>query len=670
MKSRRTALVTLLMALLFVFMLIPAAGAASSEQLIPVANASKVKQLDSISITGVSELAEGRSSTLKVLYSPTNTAYRSVKWTSSNPSVLTVSSSGKITAKRGTATQTVTVTAVSRNVPSVSATKTITVKPAVSLVVIYAPSRIIDFSSGSGSVALSAATFPDAAGDGLKWSSSNTRVATVDQNGFVTAHKKGTVRITAQATDGTGKKASVTLNVVNAVKSIQLSYAPEMTTGKSQRITATFTPSDSTNKKLKWTSSDTSIATVSSSGTVKAKKVLTKTDVVITAVSQEDSSIYAQATISILPKAQSVSIIAPETSIYMVDSTTLSLSASVAPLDASQGIAWSTNNKRLATVDANGVVTGIKAGKVKITAKATDGSGKYAYVYINVLNRSAKAINYRALLVGEVTFPYSWGGNCYRNRGDVNTMAATLSRFVGDNGEKYAITKKTDLSANGILSAISTAFAGAGPNDVNLFMIASHGDTATSGSYAGAISCYNGNSTLTTKQLADALSAVPGKVIVVIQTCGSGASIAASGARSSAAFDPDAFNKAVISAFASTGAAYNVGELRQSKFYVLTASQIGELSWGLEYNGKDGYNFFTSWLEEGFGYNGETGAWKSSMPADTDGDKKVTLAEAYKYVSKYNTYKIYYYDNYGYYRYAYQHVQVYPANSTFMIFQK
>lgn len=659
MRSRKSAAIIAILTIFIIMLIAPSAYAKS------------VKQLDSISIYGITELAEGKSTTLKTAYTPTNTAYKSVKWSSSNPAVASVNSKGKVTAKRGVGVQSVTITAVSRSVPSVSASYKLTVRPAVTSVAITAPSRIIDFSTGSGSVALSARTFPETASDNLKWSSSNTRVATVDANGLVTAHKRGSVRITAKATDGSNKSMSVYLNVVYAVQRLELTYSPALTSGKSMKVYATFVPENATNKKLTWSSSDTTVATVSSSGTVKAKRVTEAKTVTITAVSKENPNIYAQAAIRVLPKSTAVSVSAPETSIYLKDSVNLSLTASVLPFDASQSVTWSTSNRRIATVSSDGVVTALKAGRVKITAKAADGSGKSSYVYLTVLDKTAKAIGYRALLIGEVTFPSSYGGNAYRNRGDINSMAQTLSRFTGDNGEKYKITKKTDLTANGILSAIGTAFSGAGPNDVSLFMISSHGDTSMSGSSAGEISCYNGNSYLTISRLSRALSEVPGKVIVLIQTCGSGAAIASNGARSAAApFDPEAFNKAVISAFASSTATYNVGELRQSKFYVLTASQIGELSWGYEYYDKDGFNYFPRWLQQSVGYDAENASWKASLPADTNSDKRVSLAEAYKYVSKFNTYKIYYYDDYGRLQTAYQHVQVYPANSSFTFFQK
>ena len=70
------------------------------------------------------------------------------------------------------------------------------------------------------------------------------------------------------------------------------------------------------------------------------------------------------------------------------------------------------------------------------------------------------------------------------------------------------------------------------------------------------------------------------------------------------------------------------------------------------------YNYFTMWLTEGIGTSGD-------MPADTDGNGKTTLNELYQYISDVG-------DNYpfrdgGVY---YQHVQVYPANSSYVLFRR
>jgi hypothetical protein len=283
----------------------------------------------------------------------------------------------------------------------------------------------------------------------------------------------------------------------------------------------------------------------------------------------------------------------------------------------------------------------VSSGSTKVYSKAAE---------LNVANASAK---YRALLVGEVSFYPT----CTRNKGDVQLMKSLLNKVKGPKGGRYKITCKYDLTKAGIKNAIKNTFKGAKKSDVSLFFIATHGVTnISSGDWAGAICTYDGDY-IQIKELASWLKAVPGKVIVILGSCGSGAAISRNGVKS-AAEDPDAFNEAVVSAFAAADEvlpsdgedAANIGEFRKSKFYVLTAAKHQESSWGSEYYR---YNFFTYYLSKG-----------GKGAADSNKDRKITLKELYKYVSK--NAKGPYYDGYGYY---YQHARVYPSNSSYVLFK-
>ena len=285
----------------------------------------------------------------------------------------------------------------------------------------------------------------------------------------------------------------------------------------------------------------------------------------------------------------------------------------------------------------------VSSGSTKVYSKAAE---------LNVANASTK---YRALLIGEESF--SWGDYCTRNRGDVRLMKSMLSKVKGPKGGRYKITCKYDLTKAGVKNAIKSAFKGAKKSDVSLFFIATHGVTSeASGAYAGAI-CTSDGDLIQIKELASWLKAVPGKVIVIIGSCGSGAAISRNGYRSSSA-NPDAFNEAVVSAFAAADEvlpsdgedAANIGEFRKSKFYVLTAAKHMESSWGSEYYG---YNFFTYYLSKG-----------GKGAADSNKDRKITLKELYKYVSK--NAKGPYWDGYSD---NYQHARVYPSNSSYVLFK-
>ena len=137
-------------------------------------------------------------------------------------------------------------------------------------------------------------------------------------------------------------------------------------------------PADATEKGVVWSvDCDKSIASISQSGKLTTKKVSEITTITVTAVSKQNSAIRATHTVTIRPVTTGLAISAPRLTIDLA-SPTLQLTAKCIPEDASQQVAWSTSNKRIATVDANGLVTAKKVGKVTITAKATDGSGRSA----------------------------------------------------------------------------------------------------------------------------------------------------------------------------------------------------------------------------------------------------------------------------------------------------
>lgn len=123
----------------------------------------------------------------------------------------------------------------------------------------------------------------------VTWSSSNTSVATVDNSGKVTAVGSGTATITVTTADG-GKTATCTVTVeagstptvpVNSVSLNQTSLT--LTTGSTDHLTATITPSNATNKGLNWTSSDPSVVSVDGNGNITAHKAGTATITVTTA---------------------------------------------------------------------------------------------------------------------------------------------------------------------------------------------------------------------------------------------------------------------------------------------------------------------------------------------------------------------------------------------------
>ena len=131
----------------------------------------------------------------------------------------------------------------------------------------------------------------------VKWSSSNAEVAAVDSNGKVTAKKAGTAVITA--TSSNRKTASCTVTVKQkeiAITGISLNKSTtSITEGESETLTATITPSNATgDKTVKWSSSNTAVASIDSAGKVTAKKAGTA---VITATSSNGKTASCTVTV-------------------------------------------------------------------------------------------------------------------------------------------------------------------------------------------------------------------------------------------------------------------------------------------------------------------------------------------------------------------------------------
>ena len=131
----------------------------------------------------------------------------------------------------------------------------------------------------------------------VKWSSSNAEVAAVDSNGKVTAKKAGTAVITA--TSSNRKTASCTVTVKQkeiAITGISLNKSTtSITEGESETLTATISPSNTTlDKTVKWSSSNTAVASIDSAGKVTAKKAGTA---VITATSSNGKTASCTVTV-------------------------------------------------------------------------------------------------------------------------------------------------------------------------------------------------------------------------------------------------------------------------------------------------------------------------------------------------------------------------------------
>ena len=143
--------------------------------------------------------------------------------------------------------------------------------------------------------------------------------------------------------------------------------------GKQGRITSTVAPANANNRNVEWTTSNSKVATVNN-GTITA---VSKGTAVITCKTADGTGIIATCTITSVIRVSKIKL--NKTAAVIKKGGRVALRATVTPATASnKAVTWTSSNKNIATVTTSGVVVGKKAGRVVITCKAKDGSGKYA----------------------------------------------------------------------------------------------------------------------------------------------------------------------------------------------------------------------------------------------------------------------------------------------------
>ena len=233
-----------------------------------------------VSVTSVTlnqssiSLKEGNTYQLSASLYPANATNKNVNWSSSNTSVASVSSYGLVSAK-SSGTATVTCRAAD------GSGKYATCRVSVETATVYVASITLNKASlflGVGETSqLSASVYPTSATNrSVSWASDDTSVITVSSSGLVTAKSAGTATITCRANDGSGKKATCSISVKEAVKptSITLNKTKaSLTEDETLQLTATVSPSDAADKTVTWMSDNAAVATVDSHGLITAKSV-------------------------------------------------------------------------------------------------------------------------------------------------------------------------------------------------------------------------------------------------------------------------------------------------------------------------------------------------------------------------------------------------------------
>ncbi|MDR1564016.1 MAG: Ig-like domain-containing protein, partial [Oscillospiraceae bacterium] len=315
----------------------------------------------------------GETSQITASILPANTTIKTLTWSSSNTAVATVDSNGKVTGLRpGTIRITASTAANNGNIKNyIDIRVTGTLPTGISIAGANPRTLTIDTSTK-----LSATITPSTATNKtVTWSSDNTAIATVDSNGNVYAKAVGETYIKATSFVST-VNTKIKL-VVSPIQAQSLAFInPPATIGatESEVLQVAFTPANTTNKNLTWSSSNTSVARVDSTGSVTGLSMGTA---MITA--KASNNVTISTVIEIVEIKPYYMDLLNENPISLAPGSVVQLLVQFYPENTSnKGVTWKTNKPTTATVDENGLLTIIGAtgtATITCTADATTASG-------------------------------------------------------------------------------------------------------------------------------------------------------------------------------------------------------------------------------------------------------------------------------------------------------
>lgn len=404
-------------------------------------------------------LAVGYTHYLTYRTTPSDATEINLKFTSSDPSVATVNEKGMVTGvKEGSAI----ITATSSNGLVKDTTYVTVYKKGTSTVVggesistnnypesINIKDESINLTVGASNQ-LHTEVLPKSSNQKISWSSSNSSIATVNENGLVIAKKTGTTTIVAKTINGLTDSCVVTVgNYSTKVREIKITtdYSV-LNIGQQKQLVVAFTPSNATNKTINWSSSNTNVVTVDSSGNVKAIGV---GSAIITATSVDGN--YKD-TVNI--EVTTSGSVVEETGIKFSSSSytvningTIALNPTIIPSNASfKTMDFRSSDNSIATVDENGIVKGLKEGEVTITATTKRNNIK-ASVVVKVKKISVSGVK---LDTSNITL----------NKNDTKTLIATILPANATNQKVTWSSSNTSVATvdeNGIVKAIGVGTA-------------------------------------------------------------------------------------------------------------------------------------------------------------------------------------------------------------------
>lgn len=336
------------------------------------------KKVASINIEGNINMAVDDTQTLKVTVMPEDATNKELEFKSSNNSVAVVSETGFVTAlSSGLAT----ITVSAKDGSGVTATIKITVSgKLVSSINIEGNKEV----KVGKTIKLTANILPEDAEDlNITWSSSNEEVATVDK-GTVSGLATGKVVIRATANDGSGVFGEIEITVVEDNGPFEPTGIILVVNGKeyNDKETVNLEVGETYPFEFKYLPADKEVLEGIDASLYDEKYCKVENDSFVTTaigrVAFQAFALYgdceAMFVINVTEKYYApTEIVISTDALYVEVGVSAQFSASILPAEAHQNVVWSTNDESIATIDENGLLTGVSVGTVKVIAVPADG---------------------------------------------------------------------------------------------------------------------------------------------------------------------------------------------------------------------------------------------------------------------------------------------------------
>ena len=353
------------------------------------------RRLSSKSIQNTSlSIIKDKTSSLNLDLGTEEECYKDISYKMENTSIATIDKNGKITGKK----KGVTILSISTETEDVEIDITvIDPKNEKKVTGINVNKASVTIPRGTKTTVTATIAPNDATNKEILWITSNSKVATVSNNGEIVGVGVGNATITAVTKDG-GYKKTIAVTVTQPVtqpptnqtktKNVAVTKVEASKTkttikvGDKERLTAKALPSNATNKSIEWKSDNPTVASVNRTGIITAHKIGTAK---ITAISHNNKK--ATITVTVTNKAIAVNKISlSPTAVTLKINEEKIINVILTPSNATnQTITWTTNDSSVATVN-NGKITAKKVGTTTITARTSN--GKTANVTVTVKNQT------------------------------------------------------------------------------------------------------------------------------------------------------------------------------------------------------------------------------------------------------------------------------------------